>query len=261
MAARGLLIPFVNVALTGHIEIPPSINDPELLDFIAISTELDHPVAYLHTYNDDGAVLIVSVALDTMHPGFQKLVEPDGETNKRIDHWLGKSPEHNKRLLLAPLALETNDEASRSRSTNFGNFVADLMSGRLRHRNTSRVEADIAFVNGGSFRLGRDIAQGEPITNGVLCDLLFHHNSIVLYQLPGSAIERIVDCCYRHFRQQGDFLQVSGLTIAKDGAGNLSCLIVDPTGREHPIDPDRGVPRGDDLLYRDESISRHLRGV
>jgi 2',3'-cyclic-nucleotide 2'-phosphodiesterase (5'-nucleotidase family) len=236
-----MMTTLVNVALTGHVEVPASIDqhDPQIVEFIESvhgSAAPDRPGVYLHSYHDDGAVIVMSVVLDTLHPGFRKLVEADGETNKHIDRWLEKSPEHRTVLLHAPVTLETNDDACRARSSNFGNMIADLVRGRLKLRMASRVEADVAFVNGGSFRLGRDIVRGEPITKSIVCDLLYHANDVRLYRVPGSAVDQIINRCYQQFRGQGNFLQISGLIVEEDGTGGVRGWICDSAGHEQPLD-------------------------
>jgi 2',3'-cyclic-nucleotide 2'-phosphodiesterase (5'-nucleotidase family) len=215
----------LNVALTGATVAPSALDksDPDIVDYCQLTygnNAADLPGSVVHKYLGDGVVLIVSFVLDTFHPGFQKLVEPDQEIEKAIQYWLNGSPEHRATLLYAPEKLETSDDACRSRSTNFGNFVADVISGRARKSNPGRARADIGLVNGGSFRLNRDIAKGEPITKGIICDLLFHPNDIRVYRLPGSAIEAALKRSHEKLRGQGNFLQLSGLN-GSTTAGDL----------------------------------------
>ncbi len=93
-----------------------------------------------------------------------------------IDAWLQKFPEPVTPILRSPLELELADTAIRCRSTNFGNFVADIMAGRRRDRNPQRPRADVAVINGGAFRLDRAIGLGEPISPKLLCDIFYHNN-------------------------------------------------------------------------------------
>jgi 2',3'-cyclic-nucleotide 2'-phosphodiesterase (5'-nucleotidase family) len=213
-----LLIPFINVALTGHENVPVWVNqnDPDIVAYTSLvygSLAIDKPGVNFHRYDRDGSVLVISVLLDTSHPGFHKLVPPTRATAQRIQRALDASPEHRETLLTAPCLLETGDEGCRSRSTNFGNFVADVMRGTLRQRDSGRIEADVGFVNGGSFRLNRDIVENEPITKGIICDLLFHRNDIRIYAMTGAALRQVIERCHQVFRDHGNFLQISGLDV------------------------------------------------
>jgi 2',3'-cyclic-nucleotide 2'-phosphodiesterase (5'-nucleotidase family) len=151
-----------------------------------------------------------------------------------IRHWLDASPEHREVLLQAPVLLETNDEACRSRSTNFGNFVADVISGRLRKRKPDRIETAIGLVNGGSFRLNRDIVKDEAITKGVVCDLLFHPNDVRMYKMPGSCLQQILLRAHSKFRNQGNFIQISGLDV-KATTGSLR-IQIEADGKLGPLE-------------------------
>jgi 2',3'-cyclic-nucleotide 2'-phosphodiesterase (5'-nucleotidase family) len=73
------------------------------------------------------------------------------------------------------------------------------------------------LVNGGSFRLNRNIVENEPITKGVVCDLLFHSNDIRIYTMAGAAIRRVIERCHQVFRDHGNFLQISGLDVEVRG--------------------------------------------
>jgi 2',3'-cyclic-nucleotide 2'-phosphodiesterase (5'-nucleotidase family) len=213
-----VLIPLINVALTGHENVPVWVNqrDPDIAAYTSLiygSLAPDKPGVNFHLYDRDGSVLVISLLLDTSHPGFYKLVPRAGATAEKIQRSLDASPEHRQVMLRAPCLLETGDEGCRSRSTNFGNFVADVMRGALRKRDPDRIEADVGLVNGGSFRLNRDIVQDEPITKGIICDLLFHGNDIRIYMMTGAAIRQVIERCHQVFRDHGNFLQISGLGV------------------------------------------------
>jgi 2',3'-cyclic-nucleotide 2'-phosphodiesterase (5'-nucleotidase family) len=213
-----VLIPLINVALTGHENVPVWVNqkDPDIAAYTSLvygSLAPDKPGVNFHRYDRDGSVLVISLLLDTSHPGFHKLVPPAGATAEKIQRSLDASPEHRQVLLRAPCLLETGDEGCRSRSTNFGNFVADVMRGALRKRDPGRIETDVGLVNGGSFRLNRDIVQDEPITKGIICDLLFHRNDIRIYTMTGAAIRQVIERCHQVFGDHGNFLQISGLDV------------------------------------------------
>ncbi len=239
-----IIIPALNVVLTGHVDVPDRVNrnDPDVSAYLAMITDpvgFDSPGVVAHMYEDDGCAVVASIVIDTMHPGFRKLVDADDETRDRIRHWLDLSPEHREVLVHAPVDLDADDEASRSRSTNFGNLVADVLAGRLRKRNPQRALADIGVVNGGSFRLNRNIVRGEAITKAVVCDLLFHPNDVRLYTVPGSIILNVVKRSFEQFRGEGNFLQVSGIEI-KVEAGRIDTILhVDESGNRCPIDPKR----------------------
>jgi 2',3'-cyclic-nucleotide 2'-phosphodiesterase (5'-nucleotidase family) len=241
---RTIIIAAQNVALTGHPHVPDSVNrqDPDIRGYLKLLTDrvaFDSPGVVARQYKDDGCAVVASLVFDTMHPGFRKLVDAERATQDRIHYWLDRSPEHREVLVRAPIDLETDDEGSRSRSTNFGNFVADVLAGRARQRNPGRKVADIGFVNGGSFRLNRNIPKGEAITKSVVCDLLFHSNDVRFFPLSGDTVERIVRRSFEELRGQGNFLQVSGLEVKVESGRIKEIFQVDDQGTRYSLDPAR----------------------
>jgi 2',3'-cyclic-nucleotide 2'-phosphodiesterase (5'-nucleotidase family) len=198
----------------------------------------------IHTWLiGDDYVFLYSVALKTDDPTFARLVEEDPEVRKEIDKWLSRAPESSAPILRVPTTLHLTDELVRRQSTNFGNFVADVVSGRTRLRDRSRIPADVGLVNGGSFRLHRDIPPGEGLSEKTVCDILFHKNKILLYTLSWAELESILNACLTLRRAagssgHGDFLQISGIHVDAQGPDMLVHLIL-PKGdaaHERPKD-------------------------
>ena len=162
----------------------------------------------------DRFVFAFSLALDAQRPEFIDLVQEHPQVRTTIEHWLARSPECATPILKAPVPFVIADAEVRRRSTNFGNFVADILSGKRKGRNAAREEIDIAFVNSGSFRLDRDVGTGEPISRKLLCDIFYHDNRILRFVLRGTTVERIIQTCAQlraaPDASHGDFLQLSG---------------------------------------------------
>lgn len=233
-----IIRPIENIALTGRPDGAITVHrgDPDVRAYLDMRTAAgwDAPGVMAHKYDNDGASIVVSIFLDTVHPGFRKLAPPDPATLERIRQWVASSPEHSETLIQSPVDIEASDEASRARSTNFGNFVADIV------RKAAAVDPTTApvvgLVNGGSFRLDRDIQKGEPITRAVVCDLLFHDNDVRRYMVTGAVLEAILRRSLEK-RDGGHFLQVAGLEIEARGGAIERIMTVDEAGARRPLDP------------------------
>jgi 2',3'-cyclic-nucleotide 2'-phosphodiesterase (5'-nucleotidase family) len=181
-----------------------------------------------HRYQDDGCVMVVSCVFDTVHPGFRKLVDEDPGTRRTIGKWLERSPESSEAIRIASEDLGVDDKPARGGSTNFGNFAADVVRGSAKRHNPGRAVADIGLLNAGSFRLGRAISKGEAVTRQTMCDVFYHPNSILIFQVQGTDVRKIIERSVER-RHGGNFLQVSGLEIVVN-AGTMQINIVAEDG-------------------------------
>lgn len=190
----------------------------------------------------DLLVFAYSLALDTHRREFIELVGEHSQVRATIEHWLAKSPESITPILKVPVSFILADAEIRRRSTNFGNFVADILSGRRKERNSARRETDISFVNSGGFRLDRDLGIGEPISRQLLCDIFYHNNRILRFDLEGTAVERIVQACTRLLEtpnaSHGDFLQLSGLRVTAQAGSPKAIEVQEGVGSWSKLRPD-----------------------
>src|SRR5262249_14324604 len=139
----------------------------------------------------DEYVLVFSMALRTDGLGFTTVFAERPHTRTVIRHLIAPF-DKQPAFLQAPEALELRDDQMRRQSTNFGNFTADLIRGELNTRDRTRLKADIGLVNSGSFRLDRNLVQGEPIKAKTLCDVFFHPNRLLLGEQQGEKIREIL---------------------------------------------------------------------
>jgi 2',3'-cyclic-nucleotide 2'-phosphodiesterase (5'-nucleotidase family) len=194
----------------------------------------------VHEFNDDGCVIVATAVVHTTHPGFGKLVEPEPATTNLIREWIARSGNYGSVLTVATVALDTDDDAGRSRSTNFGDFVTDCLSGMNGLGGQSQPVAHVALMDGGSFRLDRKIAQGEKITEGTLADLLFYDNTLELYRMRGDQLLAILIKALKFRPRGGQFLQISGLEVVVKGHYGLSSVesvsLVDQSGKRGPLE-------------------------
>lgn len=146
---------------------------------------------------------------------FVDLVPEDRKIRQAIAGWVDEYPGGSAVIATTPVELTIRDKMVRSGSTNFGNFVADVVR-------SSSTNVDIGLVNGGSFRLGRELKAGETITGRTLCEIFYHANDIRIYNMAGALVRDLLLQSLEHRRSgqegHGDFLQVSGVTIdAREG--------------------------------------------
>ena len=170
---------------------------------------IEGPGIFRHRLGDD-YLLVFSIPFDSEMLDFVGLVSEDRNVRQAIDGWVDQYPGGRTVIATTPVELIIRDKMVRSWSTNFGNFVADVVR-------SSSANVDVGVVNGGSFRLGRDLKTGEPITARTLCEIFYHANDIRIYRMAGALLR---DLLLQSLEQRGpgeeghgDFLQVSGVTV------------------------------------------------
>ena len=130
-------------------------------------------------------------------------IEENPEIKAIIDEYASKLDKRLKDVIgIAHTPLNGEREAVRSRETNLGNLITDVIR--------SMAQADIAFVNGGGIRAS--IGEGEITVEGVLT-VLPYGNHLVTMQLSGSQVLEILNKNAQLEPGSGGFLQVSGLRM------------------------------------------------
>lgn len=127
--------------------------------------------------------------------------------------------------------LDALGETLRTEESNIGNFAADAVRAAM--------NADIALLNGGGFRIDRIVELG-PLSRRDLLALLPFQNPLVLLSITGAqlraALEHGID--RRVSRgQSGAFPHVSGLRLRYDPKAAAGTRIVDLTVGGKPLDP------------------------
>ncbi len=112
-------------------------------------------------------------------------------------------------LATTAVALDSRPAMVRSREAAIGNLIADAM--RL------GTGADVALMNGGGIRAGKLYPPGSTITRrDVLAELPFG-NRVVLVEITGADLRRVVENGLSQLPQSGGrFPQVAGMTVEAD---------------------------------------------
>jgi len=144
-----------------------------------------------------------------------------------------KVAEYNKKLgdavqeviAHATVRLEGEKSKVRNEETNLGNLICDITR--------DIAKADLAMVNGGGIR---DSIEAGDIRVNDFINVIPFDNVIVVVDLPGSAIAKLLDRSAAKEPQTGNFLHVSGgsgYTITRDGKA-VNIMLAGA-----PIDPGR----------------------
>lgn len=131
----------------------------------------------------------------------------------------------------AEVALDGREAEVRSRETNLGDFVTDVMRERL--------HADLALLNGGAIRGNRLLPEG-PITRRDLHQFLPFANVLVLLEVSGAALRQALERAVSGYPlPAGFFLQVSGVHFIFDPSRAPGRRVLDVTVGDRPLDPAR----------------------
>jgi 5'-nucleotidase len=130
-------------------------------------------------------------------------IEEDPEIKEIVDEYLVKLDKNLKEVIgIAEIPLNGEREDIRSKETNLGNLIADVM------RQTGNT--DIAFVNAGGIRASID--KGDITIEEVLT-VLPYGNHLVTMSLSGSDIMNILNHLAKTEPGSGGFLQLSGIKV------------------------------------------------
>ncbi|HHY32527.1 MAG TPA: multifunctional 2',3'-cyclic-nucleotide 2'-phosphodiesterase/5'-nucleotidase/3'-nucleotidase [Firmicutes bacterium] len=117
----------------------------------------------------------------------------------------------------------------RTRETNLGNLVADIMR--------EAGQADIGFTNGGGIRASIDAG---PITVGEIFTTLPFDNTLVVLEVTGANIKAALEHSVSAYPEQlGGFLQVSGLKFEFDPSRPVGQRVTSVTVGGAPLDPNK----------------------
>jgi len=127
--------------------------------------------------------------------------------------------------------LDARQSEVRTRETNIGNLVADIVRESLR--------ADVGLMNGGGIRTNRIVPAGR-ITRRDVNALLPFLNVLVKLEVTGVTLLSALEHAVRASPQEsGGFLQVSGLTFAFDPQRPPGERVVRVLVGGSPLDPTR----------------------
>jgi len=126
--------------------------------------------------------------------------------------------------------LEAHRGALRTRETNVGDFVTDLLRERLR--------ADAAVLNGGAIRSDRTVPVG-PLTKRDVYGLLPFPDTVQKLEMRGRDLRAALEYSLAQTdREGGGFLQISGIRLIWDPAQPAGRRIVNLTVDNRPLDDD-----------------------
>jgi 5'-nucleotidase len=131
------------------------------------------------------------------------------------------------------VALDARQEASRSRETNLGDWLADIYR--------TSTGADAALVNGGSIRSNSTYGPGELSKRDILSILPFE-NPIVKLDVPGSVLRQALEHGLAEIdvsNESGRFPQVSGIRYRYDAHRPAGSRLLDVQVAGAPLEATR----------------------
>ncbi len=129
--------------------------------------------------------------------------------------------------------LEGVEPAVRGRETALGNFLTDVLRGRM--------ETDMGFLNGGAVRINDDIPPG-PIRNYDFEGIFYFDNSIVSFEITGAELLELLRISVSKVHAgHGRFLQVSGIRFRYRVGGTADQPVYSVEAADVEVAP-RGSP-------------------
>jgi len=170
--------------------------------------DADNKTAVLHEIQvqPDGTVETRHQKID-LDSAIDKDPQVQAEVDQQLDR-LAKVFQKNGKDMRQVLGqtqylLEGVEPAVRGRETALGDFLADVIRARM--------QADIAFTNGGGIRLNDNIPPG-PITTYDMEGIFYYDNALASFELTGAQLLDILrNAVSKSHLGDGRFLQVSGL--------------------------------------------------
>jgi 5''-nucleotidase/2'',3''-cyclic phosphodiesterase and related esterases len=183
-------------------------------------------------------LITLSTVIDTTNEAFIRMMPSSKNLSRRIKDWIGRGGASTTPITTAPVTLVLSDSVIRRQSSNFGNMVADIVRGSFLSPDGV---ARIGLINSGSFRLDRDIQEGEAISMKTLADIFFHPNPIAVFEMSGKEIIAILKASLflRNKRKKeghGDFLQISGLEVVINDKSEIDVFVTGPFGQQQHIE-------------------------
>jgi 5'-nucleotidase len=127
--------------------------------------------------------------------------------------------------------LDARNAVLRTRETNVGNLVADVIRARL--------AADVGVMNGGGIRGNRVVPAGV-LTRRDVRTLLPFLNVLVKLEVPGRVLLAVLERSVAAFpAESGGFLQVSGVSFTFDPGRPPGQRVVEARVGGAPLDPER----------------------
>jgi 5'-nucleotidase / UDP-sugar diphosphatase len=176
---------------------------------------------------EDGKIISFDGYLEEIKPGAEK---EDQRILAIVERYRQKvTTVLNEKVAKIEEDLDGERESLRTRETNLGNFVADIM------RNVSK--ADVAIINGGGIRAS--IKKGEIRVKEIYSALPFD-NYVVAIKLTGRQIREALEHGVSGIEEkEGRFPQVSGLTFIYSPLNRVGSRLKEILVAGHPIDLER----------------------
>ncbi len=193
----------IDIIIDGHSH---EITDEKINDTILVQAgEYTKNIGVLDLKVKDGKLVSYDHNLIT----YEDVKDLQGD--KEILDYLANLEEENKEILDAivgesKVKLDGQREDVRTRETNLGNLIADIMR--------DSTEADVAFTNGGGIRA--DIEEG-PVTKGDIITAFPFTNTVAVIEVTGQELLEGLERGVENYPEQaGWFPQVSGITFKFD---------------------------------------------
>lgn len=143
----------------------------------------------------------VNIPIDASLPEEPKVAALVADYARRLEG------ETNRVMGRTQVDLEGESEAVRTRETNFGDLLADMM--------LKQTGAEVAFVNGGAIR---GTIPAGPVTFKQVMRTLPYNDSLVTVRLTGAELRKALENSVSRMPETGRFLQVAGLSFVFDAA-------------------------------------------
>jgi 2',3'-cyclic-nucleotide 2'-phosphodiesterase (5'-nucleotidase family) len=209
-------------------------------------------------------VFTFSLSLATGTRSFTRLLPPDVPVQTCIETWNLRSSHLPDQLALTPCEVVLLDCEIRRKSTNFGNFVADVLLGIPTIDRPDRWDADVAIINSGSFRIDRNLQTGEVISDRTLCDIFYHSNEVRSYTISGAALLAVLHNALALRNRDanegdGNFVQIAGLRV-RAAATITEVEIVDRQGIARRINPAEAYRVATTSYVATKAFGEHFEG-
>jgi 5'-nucleotidase len=164
----------------------------------------------------------VNIPVDSSLPEEPKVAALVADYARRLEG------ETNRVMGRTQVDLEGDSEAVRTRETNFGDLLAEMMR--------KQTGADVAFVNGGAIR--GTIPAGEVTFKQVMRSLPYN-DSLVTVKLTGAELRRALENSVSRIPEAGRFLQVDGVSFVFDAAAPAGARVKEVRVGGAPLNTER----------------------